>query len=49
MYEGWTTMHYAIAGADIGYLRELMMALFGEVDKEEVFAEGRFEDVTTHK
>ena len=49
MYKGWTTMYYAIAGANIGYLRELMTALFGEVEKEEVFAEGQFEDVTTWK
>ena len=26
-----------------------MMALFGEAEKEEVFAEGQFEDVATQK
>ena len=42
-------MHYAIAGVDVGYLRELITALFGEVEKEEVFTKGQFEDVTTCK
>ena len=49
MYEGWTTIYYAIGGANVGYLRELMTALFGEVEEDEVFAEGQFEDVATRK
>ena len=49
MFEWWITMYYTIAGADVGYLRELITALFGEVEKEEVFTKGQFEDVTTYK
>ena len=37
-------MYYAILGSDMGYLRDLMMLLFGE-EEEEVFAEGQFGDI----
>ena len=40
MYEGWSTLYYAIAGDVLGYLQDLMTALFGQVEIEEVFAKG---------
>lgn len=42
-------MYYAITGSDMGYLRDVMVTFFGEVEKEEVFAEGQFDDILSKK
>ena len=42
-------MYYMIVGVDIAYLCDLMTSLFGEVEKEQVFSGGQFDDAPSRK
>ena len=35
-YEGWTYLHYAMAGADMSYLWEMCSELFREIEEDEL-------------
>ena len=47
-YEGWTFLHYAMAGADMSYLWDMRSKLFGEI-KEDELVPGQFDSPPTKK
>ena len=47
-YEGWTFLHYAMAGTDMSYLWDMCSELFGEI-KEDELVPGQFDSPLTKK
>ena len=47
-YEGWTFLHYAMAGANMSYLRDMCSKLFGEIEEDELVP-GQFNSPPTKK
>ena len=47
-YEGWTYLHYAMAGANMSYLCEMCSKLFGDIEEDELVP-GQFDSPPTKK
>ena len=47
-YEGWTFLHYAMAGADMSYLWDMCSELFREIEEDELVP-GQFDSPPTKK
>ena len=47
-YEGWTYLHYAMAGANMSYLWEMCSKLFGEIEEDELVP-GQFDSPPAKK
>ena len=47
-YEGWTFLHYAMAGADMSYLCDMCSELFREIEEDELVL-GQFDSPPTKK
>ena len=47
-YEGWTFLHYTMAGADMSYLWDMCSKLFGEIEEDELVP-GQFNSPPTKK
>ena len=47
-YEGWTFLHYAMAGADMSYLWDMCSELIGEIEKDELVP-GQFDSPPAKK
>ena len=47
-YEGWTFLHYAMAGANMSYLWDMCSELFREIEEDEVML-GQFDSPPTKK
>ena len=47
-YEGWTFLHYTMAGTDMSYLWDMCSELFGEIEEDELVP-GQFDSPPTKK